>query len=125
MVSIIAGVVLVALAIVGILVSLALGKDSSPALLQIIGLIVISVPGLIGAGYAERNQRDIRNGVVADKAREGAVAALQETGVTDVVNTSRESTVLAMRALTQLLETNTAATVTNTEAHKHESPEGG
>lgn len=82
-----------------------------------IALIVTTVPSLVAAFASERASRDIRNGLVEHKAKEGAKQALQETGVAEVVElTNRgQSSVLAMQALARLLETNTAATQTNTD----------
>lgn len=48
---------------------------------DIIALVITLVPTLIAAAFAERASRDIRNGVVADKAKEGATQALIDTGV--------------------------------------------
>lgn len=72
----------------------------------LLGLIVTTVPGLIAAGYAERASRDIRNGTVTEKARQGTVKALTETGVTDVVEAAGrgQASVLAMESLALLLE---------------------
>ncbi len=92
--------------------------ESSPSTGAIIGLIVTSIPSLLAAAFSERASRDIRNGVVQNKAREGAMQALQETGVTEVVElTARGQTAaLSMQALARLLEQNTAVTQTNTDA---------
>lgn len=91
-----------------------------PGSMTVIGLIVTTIPSLIAAAFAERASRDIRNGVVEEKAKEGAKQALDEKGVTEVVEASQRgaTTVLAMQALTRLLETNTEATIQNTESRK-------
>jgi hypothetical protein len=56
---------------------------SSPSLLIVLGLIASSTPSLVAAIYSERASRDIRNGVVADKAREGAAQALEDSKHSD------------------------------------------
>lgn len=80
----------------------------------LIGMVVTTVPSLIASAYAERTSRDVRNGVVEHKAKRGAIQALQETGVTDVVDANKrgEATELAMKAIAQLLK--------NTEVHINE-----
>lgn len=94
--------------------------SESPETMTVIQLVVMTVPGLIAAAFAERASRDIRNGVIEEKAKEGAKQALDEKGVTEVVEASQRgaTTVLAMQALTRLLETNTEATIQNTESRK-------
>ena len=72
-----------------------------------IALVVSTVPSLIAAATAERTSKDIRNGVVVEKAREGAVQAIQETEVLTltgpVATSSFEATHAAVGALTELL----------------------
>lgn len=77
---------------------------------EIITILVGLIPGILAAGYAERTNRDVRNGVVQQKAKEGATQALQETGVTAVVSSAADNTRAYMEtlnahtsALTQLL----------------------
>lgn len=75
-----------------------------------IALIVSSVPSLLAAAYAERTSRDVRNGVVAEKAREGAVQAIEEQGVltqsgpvaTAAIAATEESTKALAKANTAL-----------------------
>lgn len=73
-----------------------------------IALIVSSVPSLLAAAYAERTSRDVRNGTVVEKAREGAVMAIQETEVLTqsgpVATASLETSAAATVALTELLK---------------------
>lgn len=57
----------------------ATGSDGRAALF--IGALVTTLPSLIASLSAERNARDIRNGTLTEKAREGAHAALREAGV--------------------------------------------
>ena len=44
--------------------------------------IFTTLPSLVAATMSERAARDIRNGVVEDKARAGAVKAMQNSGIT-------------------------------------------
>lgn len=101
-----AGVVLVVSGIVAALVA-----DDKATLATLLGLVVTTVPSLLAAGYAERASRDIRNGTVTEKARQGTTKALEETGVTEVVEASQRGRAsgLAMDALAALLEDRTAA----------------
>lgn len=47
---------------------------------KVIGLIVTTIPGLLALGFAERASRDIRNGTLVAKSKQGASAALKEHG---------------------------------------------
>jgi hypothetical protein len=116
--SLLAAILLIGLAIVGLVV---VPDSRQNQLYIIVGLIVTTVPSLIAASYAERIGKDIRNGVLTQKVQEGAQAALDDTGVTDVVNSSQrgETTIVAMNALKALLEANTGATQVNTTATQH------
>lgn len=49
--------------------------------LTMLMIVLGNVPGAVAAIYAERTARDVRNGVVIDKSRQGAVAALADTGM--------------------------------------------
>jgi hypothetical protein len=68
----------------------------------LVGLIVTTVPSLIAAAFAERTGRDVRNGVMEQKVKDGSIKALKETGVTDVVDASGRgaSSAAAIAALT-------------------------
>lgn len=55
------------------------GGENGGAIL--IGLVVTTIPSLIAAAFAERNAKDIRNGTLTDKARQGAHAAIVDAGV--------------------------------------------
>ena len=57
------------------------GDEGAGALM--IGLILTTVPSLIAAAFAERVSRDVRNGVVEHKAKQGARQALNEAGIHD------------------------------------------
>lgn len=66
-------------ALVGVLaVTGALTAEATPLVVSIIGFVGVMVPGLVGATYAERASRDIRNGTIVAKAKEGAVQALHD-----------------------------------------------
>lgn len=87
--------------VAAVTILIVLGDGNSGVITILVGLL----PAMfVGAGYAERNSKDIRNGTIVAKAKEGATQALNETGVSAVANTANESTTLAMRALSQLLE---------------------
>jgi hypothetical protein len=77
--AIISALTLMAFAVVVIVTGY--GGESSGQLL--VALILSTVPSLIAAAFAERASRDIRNGVVTAKARKGAQAALDDTGLTE------------------------------------------
>lgn len=87
------------------LVAVVLAPDTSRELQLLVGAVLTTVPSLGAVWFAERASRDIRNGTVEDKARTGARKALEETGVTEVVEASArgEASVLAMQALGALL----------------------
>ena len=94
-------VALIALAVVLLLAPI---KDTGHVD-AILSIIIAAVPGLIAASFAERASKDIRNGVVVDKARIGANAALAESGVTDVVDMTQrgKTSLVAIEALLALL----------------------
>jgi hypothetical protein len=85
---------------------------------------IVTLPGLIGAAFSERNSRDIRNGVVVDKVKEGTKQALVESGVQDVVDASArgQASTLVMQALSELLKANTAVHITREEPPKTTEP---
>lgn len=84
-------------------------------------ILASTLPTLVAAFSAERTNRDVRNGVITDKARQGAEQALDNKGVTEVVELTHrgQSSTLAIQALTRLLETE----ATQTEFRK-EDPHG-
>jgi uncharacterized membrane protein len=90
-------------------------RATTPQFVTLIGLVVTTIPSLIAAAFAERSSRDIRNGVVTDKAKDGALKALEESGVTTVAKDAGEATRLSMIALSKLLEANTSAVQLNTD----------
>lgn len=71
------------------------------------GILIGAVPSLLAAAYSERSSRDIRNGTVTDKARQGARAALDESGVTEVVQNAGQH----QAAYVDTLNAHTAALV--------------
>jgi hypothetical protein len=84
-------------------------KMSDPQFGIFIALIVSTVPSLIGAAYAERTSRDVRNGVVAEKAREGAVQAIEQTQVmTETGPTATAALAATHESTTALAESNVA-----------------
>lgn len=107
-------------------VLIALGKAQEGAIL--IGLIVTTIPSLLGSAFAERTSRDIRNGVLENVVQSGAQAALDRTGVSESVSDFRQTTPAALKALTVLLEKvvvsteiNTVSTDLNTHERKVEN----
>ncbi len=54
------------------------GKNDGSLL---VGLVVTTIPSLLAAGYAERTSRDVRNGTVQEKARQGTRQAIEDAGV--------------------------------------------
>lgn len=94
------------------------GKEGNGLLL--LGFIVSTLPSLVASAFSERVSRDVRNGTVMEKAKEGARKALDETGVTQAVVEGQSTTPAALAALTKLLEQNTSATQANTAAHEQE-----
>jgi hypothetical protein len=97
--AIISTVVLIVAGIVGATI---VNDDRSFELL--VGLIITTVPSLGAMAFAERASRDIRNGTVTEKARQGTRKALDETGVTQAVTEGQSTTPAALNALTALLE---------------------
>jgi hypothetical protein len=94
-----AAVIFVMLAILGFIF---IPANNVIAQETLVGLIVTTVPSLIAAAFAERTGRDVRNGVMEQKVKDGATKALRETGVTDVVDASGRgaSSAAAIAALT-------------------------
>lgn len=82
----------------------------------LLGLLVTTIPSVVSSLYAERASRDIRNGVVVDKVKEGTKQAIAES---QVVTRTGPVVSAELRALSRLLEANTAATETNTETLKN------
>lgn len=96
-------VVLLAILVVAavVLIVFGNGKGDSTTLLSI---LIGAIPALFASGYAERNARDIRNGVLTEKAKEGATQALHETGVTQVIAAATPNNEMYSKALLALLD---------------------
>lgn len=94
-----AGLILAAFAV--FLIATGKGDQGNGAL--IVAFVVTTLPSLFAAGFAERTSRDVRNGVIVEKARQGTVKALTETGVTDAIEEGKQTTPAALAALTKLL----------------------
>jgi|SRR5690242_13891129 len=60
----------------GVLIVL-FGGDTDAAH-QLLAVVIAALPALLAAGYAERTSRDVRNGTVVEKARQGARKALED-----------------------------------------------
>jgi len=84
--------------LVGVLaVTDSLTETATPLVVSLISLVAGTVPGLVAATYAERASRDIRNGTVVAKAKEGAVQALQDpAALTQVRHQVREGATQAL-----------------------------
>lgn len=72
----------------------------------LLGLLVTTIPSVVASIYSERASRDIRNGILVEKAKEGAKEAIAESQVL-----TRTGPVVSaeLRALSRLLEANTVA----------------
>lgn len=88
-------------------------KQSTPVFISVMGLILTTVPSLLAAAFAERTARDVRNGVVEEKVRNGAHQAMREAGV---ITREGPAVTLAMESLAALLKQNTKVTEDNTAA---------
>lgn len=73
-----ATVAAIVLVITGAVLVIFSNPEQSPSTIIVLGLIATSVPSLVGAIFSERASRDIRNGVVLNKVKEGARQALTE-----------------------------------------------
>lgn len=81
-VAALAAAVILMVLVVGAVVMLSLGKaldeTTTPLVVSLIGVVVTAVPALIGAAFSERASKDIRNGTLVAKAKEGAALAIEE-----------------------------------------------
>ncbi len=123
--SIIAAVILIILAITAIVIGTITKTDITP----IMGFIALAIPTLLSSAYSERNSNDLRNGVVQEKATQGAINALHSTGMVETSVNMAESLLqnktampMAMQALSRLLELNTTATNANTAGQSDHIP---
>jgi hypothetical protein len=82
MIAALCAAVMLVLILVGGIVMLSMGKGlddrSTPLVVTLLGVVVTSVPALISAAFSERASKDIRNGTLVAKSREGAAQALDE-----------------------------------------------
>lgn len=107
--------VVVIVVLIGAAVALVLfsNPDQAPATATILAIIVAALPGAVAAIFAERASRDMRNGVVAEKAFQGAAAAIDAK---QVMTRTGPVVTAELAALQRLLEANTTATQINTNA---------
>lgn len=100
---------LILFAIVALAIGGGLTDQSTPLVVTLVGLVVSTVPSLIAAAFAERASKDIRNGTVVAKAKEGAVEAIRQE---QVVTRDGPVVTLQMQALARLLEEPHSVTIT-------------
>lgn len=91
-------IITIALFLASMTVIIVTGHTGDGGLL--IGLGISTLPSLVASVYAERTARDVRNGVVQEKARQGASEAIQEH---KVVTRDGPGMTLAMESLAELL----------------------
>lgn len=84
------------------------GDEKNQNTVVVLGFILSTLPSVIASFSAERTARDVRNGILVDKVKEGATHALNESGV--VIRNDAE-----LRALAALLQQNTQVTKENTQ----------
>lgn len=78
-----------------------LDDRSTPVVVSLVGMVITVVPGLLAAAYAERASRDLRNGMIVHKAKQGAAQAIDEAGV--VTRQGPDAMGLSMETLAQML----------------------
>jgi hypothetical protein len=91
----------------------ATGKDSGAGLL--IAVAVGNLPTLVAAVASEQAARDIRNGTVSRKAKEGALEAIDESGVLTRTGPVAVASLAASAAQLEALNTTLARLHTLTE----------
>lgn len=89
------------------------------------GILTSSLPGLVSAFFAERGSKDIRNGVVVDKAKQGASAAIDESGLTEHVHAQAQAQQAATAALITLLQDRVNQDTTTSEPSEQTGQTGG
>lgn len=72
---------IVVVAVVDMATTDSLDDQSTPLVVNLIGMVVLAIPTLLAAAFAERASRDIRNGTLKRKVKEGAKEAIEEKGV--------------------------------------------
>lgn len=99
----------------------ATGRDSGAAIY--IALIAANLPTLVAAVASEQAARDIRNGTVAEKARQGAVDAIKSEGVLvrsgPVALASMQASQAQLEALHETITRLHALTAANAEKLDH------
>lgn len=97
------GLVGVVAVLIGVLaVTGSLDDRATPLVVSLVGMVVAVVPATLGAVFSERASRDIRNGTVAAKAREGAVQAIREEQVLTRTGPVVTAEVAALSELVQI-----------------------
>lgn len=120
--TVVGGIVtLIGLILVSVWVFSASGNDLTSeqrnlAFITVIGLVANSIPSILALLKSEATQNDLRNGVVKNNVKDAIEEAHVITTESPLVAESSQTTNAALRALTQLLETNTAATRASTQA---------
>jgi hypothetical protein len=84
----------------------------------LIGLGVSTLPSLVASLYSEQVSRDVRNGVLVDKVKEGATQALEETGT---VTRDGPAMTLAMQSLATILNDVHTSVEANTQQRKEDN----
>lgn len=82
-VPVLALIALAVFVIAGVVLALMSNPDNQVSTQGLMAIIVTSIPSLIGAIYAERVARDVRNGVLQQKVKDGAREALAEIHLHD------------------------------------------
>lgn len=104
-VAVVVAVVSLILGVCATLVGLALAGEldetSTPLVVSLIGIVVTTVPAVLGMAYSERVSRDVRNGVLVKQTKEGAAQAIAEQQV--MTRTGPVATA-ELAALTHLLQ---------------------
>lgn len=93
------------------------GDPDKQGFMILLGLIVTTVPSVVSAIYSERASRDIRNGVVVDKVREGASQAIEDA---QVITRTGPVVTTELSALATLLER-----IQNATDNSNNKSEGG
>lgn len=93
------------------------GDPDKQGFMILLGLIVTTVPSVVSAIYSERASRDIRNGVVVDKVREGASQAIEDA---QVITRTGPVVTTELSALSTLLER-----IQNATDNSNNKSEGG
>jgi hypothetical protein len=67
--------------IVGVAFSSGMSSDTTPILAGLLAIVGSTVPSILSLVKVEQVSNDIRNGVVTEKARQGAEQAIENKGV--------------------------------------------